>query len=134
MGSWAEVGVGELDDSGYGVSTGWLAVEDGRTFIRQFETPHFMVNLTTQGRRFKQIVELVKAESPELAALFTDWGGCAFAHGESRPSPVLRKLPMIRTLATVDGAVRAAWIGAVFVSKRDSYTQELGAARMAGEA
>lgn len=187
MNSWAELGVGELDDFGYGVSTGWVSIEDGRTFIRQFETPHFVVNmtaavgevnpkwgtrirfdvdevlpdmlaaqdlvkslgypsrkgdpatykvwsraLTAQGRRFKQIIAEVKAESPELAALFTDWGGCSFAHGSSRPDPVIRGLPMIRTIATLDGAVLAAWIGAVFVSKRDSYTEELAQRRISG--
>ena len=185
MKSWAELGVGELDDFGYGVSTGWVAIEDGRTFIRQFETPHFVVNmtaavgevnprwgtrirfdvdevlpdmlaaqdlvkslgypsrkgdpatykvwsraLTAQGRKFKQIIAEVKAESPELSALFTDWGGCSFAHGEDRPDPVIRGLPMIRAIATLEGDVRAAWIGAVFIHKRDSYTEELAQRRM----
>ena len=44
MNSWSELGVGELDDFGYGVSTGWVSIEEGRTFIRQFETPHFVVD------------------------------------------------------------------------------------------
>ena len=190
MDSWADLGLGELDDFQYGVSKGWIPLADAPGFTRTFETEHFIVNmfairtrgganggptiinfdvdevlpdmlaaqdyvkekgypsrskdketykvwsraLTAQGRRFKAIIEQVKAESPEFAQLLDGWGGCAYAHGEKRPMPVIRGLTLRAPIVTVDGTLLMVRVVGGMIKKRDSYTEELAHERLAGNA
>ena len=52
MNSWAELGLGELDDFKFGVNRGWVPGEVPGSLERRYETPHFVVYASARmGRR-----------------------------------------------------------------------------------
>jgi len=85
--------------------------------------------LTAQGKRFKQIIAQVREESPEFDQLFSGWGGCSYAHGKKRPTPVIRGLAHRVAIVNPAGGIELVWVMGGFIAKRDSYAAELDAQR-----
>jgi hypothetical protein len=86
--------------------------------------------LTAQGKRHKELLALVKSESPELAQLLDAWGGTAYAHGSTRPIPAISGAALRVSVQLPDGEVRLALIESLCVLKRDTFTIERARAHL----
>jgi len=75
--------------------------------------------LTAQGKRFKQIIAQVRDESPEFDQLFSGWGGCSYAHGKTRPSPIIRGVALRVAILNPSGLVELIWVMGGSIAKRE---------------
>jgi hypothetical protein len=78
--------------------------------------------LTAQGKRFKQIIAQVREESPEFDQLVSGWGGCSYAHGKKRPSPVIRGVAHRVAILNPYGFIELVWVMGGSIAKREKAT------------